>query len=306
MAPPQLAIDVKDLHFAYGAGAVPVLDGLDLSVAQGEIVALLGPNGAGKSTLTHLMLGLLRPGRGTVRLYGGDPSAAVRAGRVGVMLQDTGLMRYVSVRELVTVVAAQYGRESGVAAALASAGLTDLGGRRINKLSGGQRQRVKLALAIVGDPELLFLDEPTVSMDVEARHAFWVTVRELAARGRTILFATHYLEEAEANAGRVVVLHGGRIAADGSAADIMATSAPEVTLSFVLPGADQAALAALPGVSAVREVPGRTGQSRVELVTTNPDAALYQLYARFRGVTGLDVTRTSLESVLLGLGREEI
>ena len=178
-------------------GPVRAVDGVDLTVPVGEVLALLGPNGAGKTTLLDMALGFSPPSDGTVRVLGSDPVAAVRQGRVGAVLQTGGLLEDLSVRETVAMVAGCHRRHIGVPAALERAGLTGLAGRRVKKCSGGERQRLRFALALLTDPELLILDEPTAGMDVRARHDFWDTMHAEADRGRTIVFATHFLPEAE-------------------------------------------------------------------------------------------------------------
>jgi ABC-2 type transport system ATP-binding protein len=198
------------------------LAGLDLHVAAGETVALLGPNGAGKTTTIGLLLGLLSPGRGQVLVCGRPPSRAVAGGLAGAMLQDAGLMPGVRVGELLAMVRGLYPRPLPVDEL---AGLADLGsllGRRADRLSGGQAQRVRFAVAIAGDPLLLVLDEPTSAMDVHARRNFWRQIHAFAGRGRTVLFATHYLQDADDAADRVVVIKAGRKIADGSPAAIKA------------------------------------------------------------------------------------
>ena len=197
-------------------GSLTAVDALRLDIHQGQTVALLGPNGAGKTTAVELLLGLIQPDAGVVRLFGGPPAAAVAAGRVGAMLQDGGLPRGVTVAELVGLVRGLYPDPLPLADALRLCDLADVAGRRVERLSGGQRQRVRLALAVAGNPELLVLDEPTAALDVEARRAFWGRLRAGVAAGRTVLFATHRLEEAEAVADRVLVLADGRLLADGT------------------------------------------------------------------------------------------
>ena len=203
-------------------GPLRALDGIDLRVHSGEVVALLGPNGAGKSTSVGLMLGLRRPTSGAVRVFGGDPEAAVRAGRVGAMLQTSGLPPGVRVREMVEFIRGLYPRPRPLAEVLQAAACETFADQRVERLSGGQQQRVRFAMAIAGDPELLFLDEPTTGFDVDTRRRFWQSMRTYAADGRTVLFATHYLEEADGAADRIVVMQHGRIVADGTAAAIKA------------------------------------------------------------------------------------
>ncbi|MGB8878494.1 MAG: ABC transporter ATP-binding protein, partial [Solirubrobacteraceae bacterium] len=201
--------------FRTAGTVVPAVKGVDLSIAAGETVALLGPNGAGKSTTIDMLLGLTRPDRGSVSLLNRPPAKAVADGLVAAMLQTGALIRDVTPRELLTMMAALHPNSLGVQETLALTDLTEIADRRTHKLSGGQSQRVRFALALVSDPAVLVLDEPTVGMDVEARRGFWVSVREFAGRGKTVVFATHYLEEADAYADRVVLMAHGRVVADG-------------------------------------------------------------------------------------------
>ena len=203
-------------------GPVHAVRGIDLSIMPGETVALLGPNGAGKSTTIEMMLGLLRPDDGTLSVFGRSPQQAVDDGLVGAMLQSGALIRDLSVRELVEMMASLYRHPMAVDEVIALAGLRDAAGRRTQKLSGGQTQRVRFAVALVSNPDLLVLDEPTVAMDVEGRRDFWSAMRGYAARGKTVMFATHYLEEADANADRAVLMAHGRIVADGPTTEIKA------------------------------------------------------------------------------------
>jgi ABC-2 type transport system ATP-binding protein len=206
-------------------GAVTALNDVTLGLAPGQVTALLGPNGAGKTTTVKLLLGLIRPTSGTVTLFDADPRTLSARRRTGVMLQTAKVPETLTVREHVHLFCSYYPAPMSVAEALAAADLRDVADRPYGTLSGGQKQRVLFALAICGNPELLFLDEPTVGMDVESRRAFWQQVRALAARGRAIVLTTHYLEEADALADRVVVISGGSIVADGSPQQIKARAA---------------------------------------------------------------------------------
>lgn len=206
-------------------GPVRAVNGIDLTVHPGETVALLGPNGAGKSTTISMLLGLARPDAGSVSLFGAPPAEAVGAGRVGAMLQTVDLPWYATVGELIALGRAAYPRPLPTAEIVAAAGLAALTGRRIEKLSGGEEQRARFGFALAGDPELLVLDEPTTGMDVPARQAFWAAVRDRATAGGTVLFATHYLAEADEFADRVVVIADGRVVADGSSADVQREAA---------------------------------------------------------------------------------
>ncbi|MFG2830528.1 ABC transporter ATP-binding protein [Streptomyces sp. NPDC048434] len=275
-------------------GAVRAVDGLQLEIAVGETVALLGRNGAGKSTTLNMLLGLLPPSAGSVQLFGDTPETAVRAGRVGAMLQDGKAIPRVTVRELVTFVAATYPRPMEVTEALELAGLGEFGGRRVDRLSGGQAQRVRFAVALAGNPALLVLDEPTAALDVEARRAFWRSMRAYARRGNTLVFSTHYLEEADEHADRIVVIDGGRVVADGSGEAIKRRAGGSL-VSFDLAGAATEPLPGLPGVSAV-EVRG----DRALLRTTDSDATVVAL-AGLGLVRALQVTPASLEDAFLTL-----
>ena len=203
-------------------GDVMAVRGIDVSISSGETVALLGPNGAGKTTTIDMLLGLARPDRGSVSVFGLSPSEAVKAGAVGGMLQTGQLIEYLSVRELVTMVASLYPRPLEVDEVLRMTGTDEVAARPASKLSGGQTQRVRFAVALVGDPDLLVLDEPTAALDVEGRRDFWTAMRGVAATGKTVLFATHYLEEADAYSDRVILMARGRIVADGPPTEIKA------------------------------------------------------------------------------------
>ncbi|MEV5733176.1 ABC transporter ATP-binding protein [Streptomyces sp. NPDC052292] len=270
-------------------GNVRAVDGLSLRLYPGETVALLGPNGAGKSTTLDLLLGLKHPDSGTVGLFGTSPREAIVAGRVGAMLQTGGLMDEVTVAELVKLACSLHPKPYRAADVLARAGITQIADRKVNKLSGGQAQRVRFALATAGDSDLIVLDEPTTGMDVSARQAFWATMREQADQGRTVLFATHYLEEADAIADRVLVLHRGRLLADGTAAEIKARAGAR-RISFDLEGSiDEAALGGLPSLTSF-DVSGQT----VRIQSADADATVHALY-------GLGVYPRNLEVAGLGL-----
>ncbi|MCX4980588.1 ABC transporter ATP-binding protein [Streptomyces sp. NBC_00572] len=275
-------------------GAVRAADGLDLTVRRGETVALLGRNGAGKSTAVSLLLGLDEPDSGRVRLFGGTPARAVAAGRVGAMLQEGRTTPRVTVGEVVSFVARTYPSPMPVAEALALAGLTEFAGRRVGRLSGGQAQRVRFAIALVGNPELVVLDEPTAALDVEARQEFWEAMRGYARRGNTVLFSTHYLEEADAYADRIVVLDAGRIVADGTGEELKRAAGGSL-VSFDLAGSPTEWLGTLPGVTSV-EIRG----DRARLRTEDSDATVRALAAR-DAIRSLEVTHASLNDAFLTL-----
>ncbi|GAA4449551.1 ABC transporter ATP-binding protein [Phytohabitans houttuyneae] len=280
-------------------GNVRAVDGLDLTIRPGEVVALLGPNGAGKSTTIDMLLGLARPDSGSALLFGMAPAAAIAAGRVGALLQSGGLLPDLTVREIVELSAALYAGHRAVPDVLARAGLTDLAGRRVAKLSGGQQQRVRFAMALVADPELIVLDEPTTGLDVEARRSFWAAMREESGHGRTVLFATHYLEEADAFADRIVFVRAGRVVADGTAAQIKAQVSGR-TIRATLPGADPGALAGLPGVDEVE-----TRGDAVLLTCRDSDAALRALITTTPAYD-IEVTARGLEDAFVALTMEAV
>ncbi|MFB8242515.1 ABC transporter ATP-binding protein [Kitasatospora purpeofusca] len=289
-------------------GRVRAVDGLDLVLRPGETVALLGPNGAGKSSSLELLLGLREPDRGSVTLFGGPPRAAIEAGRVGAMLQSGGLMTDVKVRELVRLACEVHPRGRSVAEVLEDAGVTELAERRVDKLSGGQEQRVRFALAVAGANDLIVLDEPTTGMDVSVRQSFWASMRAQADAGRTVLFATHYLEEADSIADRVLVLHRGRLIADGSSAEIKARAGAR-RITFELHEADgpfdEAPLRRLPGVQGL-EVTGRVpGVRTVRIRTADADAAVAAVYRAGLYPRGLEVTGLGLEQAFLTITGEQ-
>jgi ABC-2 type transport system ATP-binding protein len=279
-------------------GAVRAVAGIDVSIARGETVALLGPNGAGKSTTIDMLLGLTRPDAGEVSVFGSSPRAAVDAGAVGAMLQTGELIRDLSVRELIALVASLYPRAMAIDDALAVAGLTEVADQRTQKLSGGQTQRVRFATALVPDPELLVLDEPTVAMDAQGRRDFWAAMRDYAARGRTVLFATHYLEEADANADRAVLMAGGHIVADGPTTEIKARVGTR-TIRATLPDADLEHLRALVGVGSAE----RRGEA-VLLRCSDSDAAIRALLERYPAARDIEITGAGLEEAFLELTAE--
>ncbi|MFJ9642737.1 ABC transporter ATP-binding protein [Streptomyces sp. NPDC101206] len=283
-------------------GSVRAVDGLSLELHPGETVALLGPNGAGKSSTLDLLLGLRPADSGTVRLFGTEPREAIAAGRVGAMLQSGGLMEEVTVREIVALGCALHPRRYPVDEVLGRAGIAEIADRKVNKLSGGQEQRVRFALATAGRNDLIVLDEPTTGMDVTSRQAFWATMREQAAQGRTVLFATHYLEEADAIADRVIVLNKGRLLADGTAAEIKARAGAR-RISFDL-GADargdESALRALPHLTAYE----RRGDT-VRLQSADADATVHALYALGVHPRNLEVAGLGLEQAFIALTEAE-
>ncbi len=276
-------------------GDVHAVAGLDLVIAPGEVVALLGPNGAGKSTTVDMLLGLTRPDAGTVTVFGAAPHEAVATGAIGAMLQGGALLDDATVGETIGMVASLHRNPLPVAEALRRSGIEDLASRRCAKLSGGQKQRVRFAVALVSDPDLLVLDEPTAAMDVRSRRDFWRSMHGFTDTGRTVLFATHYLEEAETYADRVVLMRGGQIVADGSVAEVTALVSGRIVRAAV-PGASAASLRALPAVSEVELRP--TG---VTISTADSDATLRALLAVFPQAHDIEVTAVGLEGAFLSL-----
>ncbi len=291
--PAHPAVRLADLHKSFGD--IHAVRGIDLTIETGGVVAILGPNGAGKSTTIDLLLGLAGPDRGNVRLWGGDPARAVRAGRVGAMLQSGALLPDLTVRQLLSLFARLHRHPLAVGEILERADITDIAGRRTTALSGGQAQRVRFALAITPDPDLLVLDEPTTAMDVELRRAFWATMHEFADRGTTVLFATHYLEEADDFADRIVVVSGGRVIADGTGAALKAGIAGRV-LTADIPDATAPDLRALPGVAGVE--PHGT---RMTLRCTDSDTVLRAIVDRYPRARDIEIHAASLEDAFLAL-----
>jgi ABC-2 type transport system ATP-binding protein len=287
------AVELEKLSYLYGN--VRAVEDVTLTVAAGEVVAMLGPNGAGKSTTLLMLLGLLPPATGTVRLFGGAPAAACAAGRVGAMPQAGGLLPRASVSDLLEFLHDVYPDPMPVAEVLDIADLTGLAGRTVERLSGGQGQRLRFAMALVGRPDLLVLDEPTAALDVEARHTFWAAIRRYAGEGRTVLFSTHYLEEADANADRIVVLDGGRVIADGTAAEVKR----RVTVRTVSVTRQPFDFSVLPGVVAVAEQ-----ANRAVLTSTDSDATVLALAAAGL-LHDLEVAGAGLEEAYLALTRVE-
>jgi ABC-2 type transport system ATP-binding protein len=290
-------IQIEGLSKSYRGpdGPVRAVRGIDVSIAVGDTVALLGPNGAGKSTTIDMMLGLTQPDSGRVSLFDQSPREAVDAGLVSGMLQTGALIRDLSVRELIGMMASLYPKPLDVDEVIALTGLKQAAGQRTQKLSGGQTQRVRFACALVSAPELLVLDEPTVAMDVEGRRDFWVTMREYAARGKTVIFATHYLEEADANADRAVLMAHGRIVADGPTTEIKARVGTR-TIRATLPEIEIAQLASLPGVN----MADRHGAA-VILRCSDSDQAIRVLLERCPTVRDIEITGAGLEDAFLEL-----
>jgi ABC-2 type transport system ATP-binding protein len=296
-AGPSSEIQLSGLvkSFKGPGGPIRAVRGVSIKIAAGETVALLGPNGAGKSTTIDMLLGLLHPDEGSVSIFGRSPGQAIAEGAIGGMLQTGELLRDLTVGELVTMMASLYPVSLDVGEALDLAGVKEISGQRTQKLSGGQTQRVRLAVALVSNPQLLVLDEPTVALDVEGRKAFWTTMRAFAARGKTVLFATHYLEEADAYADRAVLMAHGAVVADGPTTEIRAMVGTR-TIRATLPGVEAQELALLAGVSSA----DRHGDA-VILHCADSDAAIRALLDAHPNTRDIEIAAAGLEQAFLTL-----
>ncbi|MDJ1369960.1 ABC transporter ATP-binding protein [Gulosibacter molinativorax] len=293
-------VQVTSVEKAFnGTGPNPVhaVAGVDLTIHRGEIIALLGSNGAGKTTLLDMILGLTTPTKGEISLFGASPGDAVAAGQIAAVLQSGGLLGDLTVGETVRMISHLYPHSLAPEEAMKRAGIRELANRRVSKCSGGEQQRLRFALALLPEPELLVLDEPTAGMDVNARRDFWATMSKEARDGRTIIFATHYLQEADDFAERIVMVHHGVIVADGPVAQIRAlTGRKHVSVEW--PDASDADLAGIPGTEELK----RSG-SRIQFVTSDSDTA-----ARFllnTSARNLEITAAGLDSVFTNLTTEE-
>jgi ABC-2 type transport system ATP-binding protein len=278
-------------------GDVHAVRGIDLTLEQGEIVAFLGPNGAGKTTTIDLVLGLSQPTTGSVEVLGLHPRQAISRGLVSAVMQTGGLLKDLSVRETVAYTASLFADTAPVDQVLRTAGIEAIADRKVGKCSGGEQQRLRFAMALLPDPALLLLDEPTTGMDVEGRRAFWSAIRADAAQGRTVLFATHYLEEADQYADRIVLISHGRIVADGTGSQIKALAAGR-TVRATLPGADATALAALTALPGVESVDVR-GEA-VYVHARDTDAVARHLLVS-TPAHDLEITTRGLEDAFLSL-----
>jgi ABC-2 type transport system ATP-binding protein len=293
LASEDAAVSLRGLTKRFGS--LRAVDDLSLEIQRGETVALLGPNGAGKSTTVSMLLGLLASDSGAVSVLGMTPTMAIQRGRIGAMLQEGSLMPGVRVGELLDYALGLSASPLSRKRLVAMAGLDGLERRRLDRLSGGQTQRARFALAIASEPDVLALDEPTAALDVEGRRDFWANMREYTAAGRTVLFATHYLEEAEAFASRVVIIARGRIVADGSVAELKRNFGVH-TVRFTNDGGDAVALERLPGVCEV-EQSGAT----VTLNTTDADATARALLASGLDWRDLEVRSANLDDIFVTL-----
>ena len=300
---PEAVISVRGLRKSYGE--LEALRGIDLDVARGEIFAFLGPNGAGKTTAISVLEGYLERDAGEVEVLGEDPASVGRdwRGRVGFVLQECRMEPLLTVRETLEMYAGYYEHPRDVAETIELIGLTDKADDRTGRLSGGQQRRLDVAVALIGDAELLFLDEPTTGFDPSARRAAWQVIEGLRDLGKTVMLTTHYMDEAQALADRVAVIASGRIIAAGTPDDLGGRRDAECVISFELPGGDSATVQA-----AVAGEWSRTN-GRLSLRTGDPTRSLHELtgwaLANGIGLEGLEVTRPSLEDVYLELTAAE-
>jgi len=278
-------------------GEVRALRNVNFTVHSGQVVALLGPNGAGKTTAVKLLLGLMQPNSGKTRVFGGDPTNPQNRMRAGAMLQVGRVPETLRVREHIDLFSSYYPKPMPISEVLAAAGLDKLRDRKFGDLSGGQRQRTLFALAICGDPDLLFLDEPTVGLDVEARRALWEEIRRLVKRGKTVLLTTHYLGEADALADRIAVINQGEIITEGTPAEIKAqTSGKRIRCTTTL---SLASLLQIPGVSDARQ-----DREAVEIHAREAEPVVRALLARDPALSGLEIASAGLEEAFLALTQE--
>ena len=296
------AVRLTDLHKSFGD--VTAVDGVDLTIRPGEVVALLGPNGAGKTTTIDMILGLSRPTNGDARVFGMSPRQAVDRGLVAAVMQTAGLLPDITVRETVQLTASLFSHRIDAEEAMHRAGVTDFASRIVKKCSGGQQQRLRFAMALVSDPALLILDEPTTGMDVEGRRSFWEAIHADAADGRTVVFATHYLEEADDFADRIVLVRHGRIVADGTAAEIRASVSGRSVRATLTCAPEQLhdALADLRAQGTVSDV--EILGSALTLSSTDTDAVAALLLGKHLA-KDLEITSRGLEEAFVALTSDD-
>jgi len=285
------------------ANGVTALDNLSLTLRRGEIVALLGPNGAGKSTAVKLLMGLSSPTSGDVRIFNADPRQTAARLRTGVMLQIGRAPEMLRVREHIKLFRGYYPQPMAYDSLIKAAGLEGIEERMFGQLSGGQKQRVLFALALAGDPDIIFLDEPTVGLDIEARRLMWAEIRSLAARGKTVLLTTHYLEEADALAHRIIVINKGKVVCEGTPSEVKsmgssssATSSRTIKIIRCSTSLPSAALLSIPGVTTAE-----TSGTLTTITTTQPESTLREMLALDQTLSALEVVSPALEDAFLSL-----
>jgi len=298
IAAPPLAPAIARLQgVAKHYGDVTALREVNFDIRPGELVALLGPNGAGKTTAVKLFLGLAKPDQGKVDVFGGNPVRSEVRARTGVMLQVGNIPETLRVSEHIELFSSYYPNPLPLAQTFAIAGLESFKNRLFGELSGGQKQRVLFAIALCGNPDLIFLDEPTVGLDVEARRLLWQEIRKLIERGKTVLLTTHYLEEADALADRVVVINRGQIIAEGTPQQVKA-----MTASRKIRCVTSLDLQGLRSIAGVIEV--QRNRDAVEITTADAESILRELLIRDPRLSGLEVTNAGLEEAFLALTAE--
>ncbi len=294
---PHLRLRGLTKHFTTGSTTTSAVAGIDLDIGAGEVVALLGPNGAGKTTTLDMILGFTEPSDGLVQVFGGTPRQAVLGGRISAVLQTGGLLRDLTVGETIELIASTY-PDADPADVTRRTGLGRLLDRKVQLCSGGEQQRLRFALALLPEPDLLLLDEPTAGMDVEARQAFWATMTAEADRGRTIVFATHYLQEAEDYAHRTVLLSSGRVVADGPTDQIRRQTSGRTVRARIAPERIESVAAVLAG----RDLIARTEIDADRLVVETSDSdAVARLLLGELGAVDLEIEPASLETAFIRL-----
>jgi ABC-2 type transport system ATP-binding protein len=295
-AAPVPAVSLSGVTKSFGP--VEAVRGIDLELQQGEIVAFLGPNGAGKTTTIDMMLGLSKPTTGEVRVLGLEPRQAIARGLVSAVMQTGGLIKDMTVRETVEYTASLFADTRPVDEVLANAGITELADHRVGKCSGGEQQRLRFAMALLPDPALLLLDEPTTGMDVEGRRRFWSAIRRDAAQGRTVLFATHYLEEADQYADRIVLISRGKVVADGSGNEIRALASGRSVRATLAADTDRlSALSSIPGAG----VDGVELRGETVIVHAKDSDAVARYLLTETDARDLEITSKGLEDAFLSL-----
>lgn len=308
-SPPAIHLDGVTKTFRTPSGPLVAVDDVTLDVARGSVVAFLGPNGAGKTTALDMILGLTAPTSGQIEVLGHAPREAVRTGKISAVLQSGGLLRDLKVGETVDLIASTFSNPISTQEALKRAGITGIAARRVSKCSGGEQQRLRFALALLPDPDLLILDEPTTGMDVTARHEFWDTMHAEARRGRTIIFATHYLEEADSFAERIIMIAGGKIVADGTTREIRSHVTGRIVSARIAGGSGAPAASHITQVVAGLEARDdvhtvRTEADRVVVHAGDSDAVALALLTEYGG-RDLEVTPGSLDEAFTTLTRPD-